>query len=77
MKAPLFLIALALCACSDKPAENPMDTNTSADTAVESAIQDADVMTQAEADAAAAAAITKENADKMLDDLEKEIKSDN
>ena len=49
-----------------------MDPNMASDTAVESAIQDAEVMTQAEADAAAAAAITKENADKMLEDLEKE-----
>ena len=54
-----------------------MDPNMASDTAVESAIQDAEVMTKAEADAAAAAAITKENADKMLEDLEKEIQSDN
>ena len=54
-----------------------MDPNMASDTDVESAIQDAEVMTQAEADAAAAAAITKENADKMLEDLEKEIQSDN
>ena len=77
MKAPLFLIALALCACYEAPSEKPMDPNMASDTAVESAIQDAEVMTQAEADAAAAAAITKENAYKMLEDLEKEIQSDN
>ena len=72
MKTPSFLLALAglglvLGACSGS--EEPADT-----TIVE--IPEADIPSQADADAKAAEEITEENADQALEDLEAEILGD-
>lgn len=74
MKTPYFLLALALCACSEST-EPVMDNNTAPE--VQEAIDGAEVKTQAEADASAKESITEDNMDAVMDDLEKEIMSDN
>lgn len=76
MKAPAFLIAVLLCACSAEETTTTTGTTPMAPE-VQSAIEDAEVPTQAEADQAAADSITEDNMDSALDDLEKEIMSDN
>lgn len=73
-KAPAFLIALALVACSDEP-----ETTTTGGTTppeVQEAIEDAEVPTMEEASAEAEDSINEDNMDAELDALEKEIMSD-
>jgi len=73
-KAPAFLIALALVACSDEPEMTDGDMTPPE---VEAAIDDADVPSMEEASAEAEESITEDNMDAEMDALEKEIMSDN